>query len=57
MLFLKLIRPLKFLNSMRECIIRENGSSIFATGLNGETEKVDYFLGGDAGNEAPRLWL
>ena len=42
---------------MRECIIRENGSSILATGLNGESEKVDFFLGGDAGNEAPRLWL
>ena len=53
--FLKLIWPLKFLNSMRECIIRENGSSILATGLNGESEKVDFFLGGDAGNEAPRL--
>ena len=55
MLFLKLIWPLKFLNSMRECIIRENGSSIFVTGLNGETDKVDFFLGGDAGNEVPRL--
>ena len=32
---------------MRECIIRENGSSIFVTGLNGETDKVEFFLGGE----------
>ena len=32
-----------------------NGSSFFVTGLGGE--KIDLFLGGDAVNEAPRLWL
>ena len=44
------------LNSMRECLIRKNGTSFFAIGLDGE-KKMDFFLGGDAGNEAPGLWF
>ena len=39
---------------MRECFIRKNGSSFFAIGLDGE-KKIDFFLGGDAENEAPGL--
>lgn len=47
---------LKFLKKVCENVLSAlNGSSFFVTGLGGE--KIDLFLGGDAVNEAPRLWL